>query len=570
MSAHWKRIAGSVLAGLVAMSLATVPMSAAAYASVVRFAGADRYATSAAIVDSSYQPGVPVVYIATGLNFPDALAGGAAAAKAGGPMLLVQPDFIPDPIAKELTRLTPASIVVLGGTAAVSNAVLTTLQTYTSGAVTRVSGDDRYATATNLAASFPTGSPVFIATGTTFPDALAGTAAAAAQHAAILLTSTTTLPPNTAAALFALVPSSITILGGDSAVSADVATQLSAYSATVTRISGPDRYATAAAIATKAFPDATSVFITTGNGFADALTGGPVAGAAGQPLLLATTTCLPDATHIVVAGTTPATVTLLGGTSVLGDGVASLTPCTIMPGAVTVSAGSSHSCALTASGGVTCWGDNELGQLGDGTYTQSSVPVGVLGLSSGVVAVAAGGDSTCAVMSVGTVKCWGYSGEGQLGSGTTTDSGVPISVLGLRPGVVAVSVGIEHTCALTSAGSVQCWGSNSDGQLGNGNYTFNPVPLPVDVVGLGSGVVTVSVGLSYSCALTSVGAVECWGDNSQGELGDGTISFGSLVPVGVVGLGSGTVAFSAGRLKGSPGNNSGELVYASVIPGRTV
>lgn len=266
-----------------------------------------------------------------GLNFPDALAGGAAAAHGGGPLLLIQPDSIPAQIAAELTRLTPASIVVLGGTAAVSDAVKSSLQTYTPGAVTRVFGADRYATAANVAASFPTGSPVFVAAGTAFPDALAGTAAAAAQHAAILSTSPTTLPSVTATALSALAPSSITILGGTSAVSAAIANQLNTYSSTVTRISGPDRYATAAAIAASAFPGATSVFITSGAGFADGLTGGPVAGTAGQPLLLATSTCLPAATAAVVAVDTPATVTLLGGSGVLGAGVASLTTCPVPP-----------------------------------------------------------------------------------------------------------------------------------------------------------------------------------------------------------------------------------------------
>jgi putative cell wall-binding protein len=330
VSVRRKNVAGSVVAALVALSLAamtSMATSAAAAASIVRFQGADRFATSAAITQASYAPGVPVAYIATGLNFPDALAGGAAAAKAGGPLLLVRPDLIPTQIAAELTRLTPASIIVLGGTGAVSDAVLTTLQTYTSGSVTRVSGADRYTTAASLAASFPTGSPVFIATGKDFPDALAGTAAAAAQHAAILLTTPTTIPAGTAAALSALAPSSITILGGTGVVSAAVATQLGAYTPTVTRLSGSDRYATAAAIATSAFPSATGVFITTGAGFADALTGGPVAGTAGQPLLLATQTCLPTATAAVVAADAPTTVTLLGGTGVLGPGVESLTTC---------------------------------------------------------------------------------------------------------------------------------------------------------------------------------------------------------------------------------------------------
>ena len=125
------RFVGELVVALAGMGTA----ANAAGAAVIRCQGADRFATSAAIVHASYQPGVPVVYIATGLNFPDALAGGAAAAKAGGPLLLVLQNSIPTQIASELTRLTPASIVVLGGTAAVGDGVLSSLTTYSSGSV---------------------------------------------------------------------------------------------------------------------------------------------------------------------------------------------------------------------------------------------------------------------------------------------------------------------------------------------------------------------------------------------------------------------------------------------------
>ncbi len=315
------------LAGVLTAVVLPATSANAVGPTVVRLHGADRYDTSAAIVQAKYQPGVPVVYIATGVNFPDALAGGAAAAKAGGPLLVVLPNSIPTKIAAELTRLTPASIIVLGGTGAVSDGVLTSLKAFTSGAVTRVGGSDRYATAGKLAGAFPAGSPVFIATGRDFPDALAGTAAAAAKHAAILLTGPSALPAATSAALSKLAPSSITILGGTDVVSSAVATKLGTYSSSVSRLSGGDRYATAAAIATSVFPRATGVFIAAGAGFADALTGGPVAGSAGMPLLLSTRDCLPAPTAAVIAADAPATVTLLGGLDVLGTGIESLTSC---------------------------------------------------------------------------------------------------------------------------------------------------------------------------------------------------------------------------------------------------
>jgi putative cell wall-binding protein len=312
---------------LCAVQPATAIRTRSADLTEIRYSGADRYATSAAIVDANYQPGVPVVYIATGVNFPDALAGGAVAAEDGGPLMLVQQAEIPPPVATELKRLRPGHIVILGGPASVSSAVQAGLQAFTSGSVTRVAGADRYATAAALAATFPMFTGVYLATGADFPDALAATAAAASQDAPILLTDPAVLPAATAAALTALEPSSITIVGSTSAVSAGIATELKKYSTHVTRIAGDDRYGTAAAIAQSAFPTATGVFIANGDGFADALTGGPVAGTLGEPLLLATATCLPAATTAEVSSLSPSTVTLLGGAAVLSADVGSLTNC---------------------------------------------------------------------------------------------------------------------------------------------------------------------------------------------------------------------------------------------------
>ena len=218
-------------------------------------------------------------------------------------------------------------------------------------------------------------------------------------------------------------------------------------------------------------------------------------------------------------------------------------------GAVAVSAGASHSCAVTTVGAIKCWGENRHGQLGDGTTTTRLTPVDVVGLSSGAFAVSAGPFgisgrlSTCAITEAGAVKCWGVNTQGQVGDGTTVDRHVPTSVVGLSSGMVAVSVGGDHACAVTAAGAVECWGDNTYGQLGDGTTTTRLTP--VDVVGLSSGVVAVSAGLGHTCALTDEGAVECWGDNSLGQLGDGTTT-NSHVPARVVGLSSRVVAISAG------------------------
>jgi len=209
-----------------------------------------------------------------------------------------------------------------------------------------------------------------------------------------------------------------------------------------------------------------------------------------------------------------------------------------------ISAGSFHSCAVTSAGAVKCWGRNSNGQLGDGTTARSLVPVAVTGLGSGVDAVAPGSSYTCAVTSAGGVKCWGYNANGQLGDGTTTESLSPVDVVGLTTGVDAVAAAGSHACALTTAGAVSCWGLNLFGQLGNGTTTSSQIP--VGVVGLGSGASAIAAGGSYSCAVAAAGVVSCWGSNPYGGLGDGTTA-DSAVPVGVVGLGAGASTVTAGN-----------------------
>jgi alpha-tubulin suppressor-like RCC1 family protein len=213
-------------------------------------------------------------------------------------------------------------------------------------------------------------------------------------------------------------------------------------------------------------------------------------------------------------------------------------------GAAAVAAGAHTTCALTSAGGVKCWGSNAYGQLGDGTITERHTPVNVSGLTSGAAAVSAGDSHTCALTSAGGVRCWGNNELGQLGDGTITDRHTPVNVSGLTSGVAAVAAGV-HTCALTSGGGVKCWGYNNHGQLGDNKACASPCTTPVNVSGLTSGVAAISVGLFHTCALTSAGGVKCWGSNAIGNLGDGTIT-DRHTPVNVSGLTRGAAAVSAG------------------------
>ena len=200
-----------------------------------RESGGDRYATAAAVAKAEFTSPVSVAFIATGQNFPDALAGAAAAGHKGGPVLLVAAgsNSIPSSTISALQTLHPTRIVVLGGSAVVSDTIKTKLAAYTTGSVTRESGANRYSTAAAVATAEFT-SPVavaYIATGQNFPDALAGAAAAGSQHGPVLLIDSVgdTIPTATQDALTALHPAHIVVLGGTGVVSANIQTQLEAY-----------------------------------------------------------------------------------------------------------------------------------------------------------------------------------------------------------------------------------------------------------------------------------------------------------------------------------------------------
>ena len=187
-------------------------------------------------------------------------------------------------------------------------------------------------------------------------------------------------------------------------------------------------------------------------------------------------------------------------------------------GVAAISASAYHTCALIETGGVKCWGRNVEGQLGNGFAQQSNTVVQVSGLTSGVAAIDLGYSHSCALMIDGSVKCWGYNSFGQTGNGNTANQLSPVSVTGLTGVVLSLSLQAQSTCALIVGGSVECWGINGwTGGLGDGTTTNRLSPTQVS--GLTSGISAISSGYYYGCALSSAGSLKCWGDNQNWQLG---------------------------------------------------
>jgi alpha-tubulin suppressor-like RCC1 family protein len=216
--------------------------------------------------------------------------------------------------------------------------------------------------------------------------------------------------------------------------------------------------------------------------------------------------------------------------------------------AAQVATGEGHSCTVLTSGHVECWGFNGSGELGDGSRSESDVPVEVLGLTD-ATEVAAGGQHTCALVRSGHVYCWGDAAEGQLGEREGTpyerceegSGGVckttPVEVQSVSD-AIAVAAGEDYSCALLSTGHVDCWGYDEDGQLGDGaggceSGVCEHSDTPVEVDGVATAT-QISTGAGTTCATLSSGQLECWGSDQNGALGDGLAW--SSTPVEVVGL----------------------------------
>lgn len=187
-----------------------------------------------------------------------------------------------------------------------------------------------------------------------------------------------------------------------------------------------------------------------------------------------------------------------------------------------LAAGNDHTCVITEDGAAKCWGHNNAGQLGDGTQKDRGSLQDVKGLGGNVTQIAAGNEHTCALMRDGSVMCWGSNTYGQLGDGSTNIQLTPRPVTGLPSVAISISAGKNHTCAILTLGELRCWGLNTSGQLGNGQ-TSNTSP-PNTVMGFAKNATSVTAGGNHTCATVASGRVFCWGENTSGQLGTGQAS----------------------------------------------
>jgi alpha-tubulin suppressor-like RCC1 family protein len=222
--------------------------------------------------------------------------------------------------------------------------------------------------------------------------------------------------------------------------------------------------------------------------------------------------------------------------------------------AMQIAAGGTHTCALTTGGVVQCWGDNRLGQIGDGTIETASTPKTVVGLSIPhqwpyAVKIAAGAYHTCAILSDNTLKCWGDNSMGQLGGGSLASSLIPVGVSQLSDlysslYAVQIAAGALHTCAILNDYTVRCWGYNANGQIGDQstsayNTYYNVQPTPKEVFGWSIPQQEpypfhITAGTQHTCIMLSNHAVQCWGLNQYMQLGDSVRQLKSLVPTAVI------------------------------------
>ncbi|QFG68407.1 cell wall-binding repeat-containing protein [Ornithinimicrobium pratense] len=542
-----------VLGSGVTATASSAPQEVASVASALgtsggRVHGGDRYATSAAISRHAFPQGADVVYLARGDEFADALAGGMLT---DGPILLVRAcGGVPRSVRAEIARLNPSQVVALGGPNAVCDASLA--EAAAGRPASRLAGVNRYDTAVEISLRAwpePNDADALYATsGHAYADAVAG--GGLNDGPVLLVRPDGSYPTSVLAELGRISGPPVVGLGGTTVISdATLADMDWGTSQLPDRLHGSNRYDTAVTIAGRAYPEGPStVYLARGDTLVDAVAAG---GLADGPVLLVGPTCgaLRTSVKTYLSLVAPQQVLALGGQGAVCDAtvdaaVAAATSSPALPG-MQISGGPSLTCGVTTDGETKCWGYNAGGGLGDGTLLDRPSPGPVLGLGPGTTSTIEAGGPSCALLSNGSVQCWGGNTEGSIpGAGAYT--AVPVDIPRLGAGTTAhISLGQKHGCAISITGATRCWGSNSSSQLGVGLPKGSLYALPTLVPGFGPGT-TRQIDAFYlgTCAVRLDSSAWCWGTNVGGRIGDGTRTERNL-PTAVVGLGPGTTAHIA-------------------------
>lgn len=555
---------------------------ATASAATGRVGGSDRYATSAAISRRAFPRGAEVVYLARGDEFADAVAGGMLTD--GPILLVRSCGAVPSAVRKEISRLDPRRVIALGGSGAVCGETLraaaagrATDRIAGEDRYDTAAFISERAYLPHFEGPVYTEAPVYIASGTAYADAVA--AGSLTDGPVLLVRPDGSFPRSVLIELSRASPTTAIGLGGPNVVAETTLEQLPYAYQRPDRVHGRNRYETAVTIAGRAFPEAPStVYLARGDTLADAVAAGVLTDG---PVLLVDRRCgeLPASVTAYLSLVTPDRVLALGGPTAVCDDTLQAASAAARPGqepvSTQVAAGGGQSCAVTAAGAVRCWGSNSSGALGDGTETDSATPVSVTGLGPGSArSVDLGGAFGCALTTDGAVRCWGSNDDGTLGGPYGSHSTVPVDIPRLGAGTtVQLTTGRKHACAVSITGATRCWGSNSSSQLGIGMEKGGSTVLPMLVSGLGPGT-TRQVDANYlsTCATRTDGAARCWGANVLGALGDGT-EIERNRPSQVSGLGAGTTAqvsvgvfggcavTSAGAVRCWGDNGQGELGF---------
>jgi Alpha-tubulin suppressor and related RCC1 domain-containing proteins len=219
-----------------------------------------------------------------------------------------------------------------------------------------------------------------------------------------------------------------------------------------------------------------------------------------------------------------------------------LAPVAADGGVRSIASGYGHSCAVSGRGNVWCWGYNLRGQLGIGATTDELEPQRVV-IDGRVIQVSLGSVFSCALTSAGNVFCWGFNGHGELGNQTNASSSVPVRVALPNRAFRQLAVGVSHACAIDDRDRLWCWGDNVEGQLGDGTIISRSTPFRV--LGVPGPITSVGAGIRHTCAIGRQGRVWCWGSNFRGQVGDGTTT-NRRSPVEVPAMGRFNIAVAPG------------------------